>query len=233
MTMTRVCPRCGVTDKEKPFIGEFCIDCYLHDHPDIIRFKKMEIPVCVHCGRIRMSGKWVEPSEQVLSDYIVTHMKTEMDNVSLEIEGLDVTQSEIHVVIRVCGHIEGNKLCLKRELEIPLKKTQCPVCSRIHGEYWEAKIQIRGPRDKQEIALSDIKSLIGSISKKDVRAKIFRIKYRKEGVDVFLGSKKIAKDLVKRLRSKFHAEIKRTRKLTGEDVYKGKRIYKETYSVRL
>ncbi len=229
----RVCPGCGATEDEKKFVGQFCIDCFLKDHPDIVKFKKMEIPVCVHCGRMKISGKWVEPSERILSSFILSHLKTDMNSVSLDIKELDVLPSRISVVVRVCGYIDGDELCLEKELNIPIKKTQCPVCSRIHGEYWEAKIQIRGPKGEQEQALLDIESLAGSISKRDTRARMFRIEHRKEGIDVYLGSKKIARDLVKRLRNKFHAEVKRTRKLTGEDVHRGKRIYKETFSVRL
>ncbi len=229
----RVCPGCGATSGEKEFIGQFCIDCYLKDHPDLVVFHKLELPVCVHCGRVKVGGKWYEPSEAILKKYMKSRMKTDLEKPDLILDHISVKNSGIELKVKICGLIENSHICLDRDLYIKFLKTQCPVCAKMKGDYWEVKIQIRGPREKQQEVLNDMEKLAESISMKDARARVIRVREIKEGIDVYVGSKKIARDLVKRMKNKFHAEIKRTRKLTGEDAHKGKRIYKETFSVRL
>ncbi len=229
----KVCPRCGAKESDKQFIGQFCVDCYLSDHPEIVRFPKLSVPVCVHCGRIKVAGRWVEPSEDAITHFLAKKMKTDLSTPRVNIVDLSVFPSQLDVKVRVCGEIEGSQVCVDKDVRIAIKKTQCPVCTKSHGEYWELKVQIRGNKDLVEAALDDALKMIDSLAKKDARARILQVKKLKEGVDLLIGSKKIGRDIVKRLRNKFNARVIRTRKLTGEDVHKGKRVYKETFSVRL
>ena len=229
----KVCQKCGATENEKEFVGEFCIDCFLADNPDLVRFKKMKIEMCPRCGRVRIHNKWKRPTRDVLLGYVKSRIATELENLNVKINKFRIAGNELNLDLHICGLINGSKICINKEIKINVKLVQCPMCSKKTGEYWEAKLQIRGDNKSVKKALEDVSKLNAKISQSDSRGEIFRAEVVKTGVDVYLGSKKIAKDLVKRLKNKFNAEVKRTRKLVGEDVHRGKRIYKETYSVRL
>ncbi len=227
------CPKCGASEKEKKFVGQFCVDCFLEDNPDIVTFRINPIDVCVHCGRIRLAGKWHQPSENLLLHFLRDKMKTKLDNPLLRVVELEVFRNKLHLVLEICGSIRGEDVCVTKHLEIKLRRTQCPICTKAKGEYWEAKIQLRGDEYKIEQALAEARKVVDSLIARDDRARIWRTEEKKEGIDILLGAKKVAREVVKRLKNKFGAEVKETYKLTGEDVHKGKRKYKVTYSVRL
>ena len=207
--MVKVCPKCGATDKEKPFIGPFCVDCY---KPDLKPPTKLVIYVCPDCGRIRLKKKWIDYSIEAIEDYIAKQTKGNFERLSLDID----RQTVRYVIREGSSYIE-----LDFPVKIVFKKALCDVCSRIHGGYYEAIVQIRGP----ESEVGNVKSILTKLLKR----KTFIVKevVQKTGVDLYVGDKRVVVDVL----SKMGFKPLRTRKLYS--VRDGKKVFRYTFLIRL
>lgn len=105
--------------------------------------------------------------------------------------------------------------CYEKQKNNAVRKTH-PLIRRKqperHPDYYEAILQLRGFEEVPEIL------------------KVLRIKEVKGGTDIYVESKLLARNLVKRLRKTFPVEIKRSFRLWGRK--DGRNIYKNIISIR-
>jgi nonsense-mediated mRNA decay protein 3 len=93
--------------------------------------------------------------------------------------------------------------------------------------YRQAILQLR-TRFNEKI-LKEIERIVKN-EKKDFYSFISRIEEKKEGIDVFLGSKNVAYKILKFLEKNYKIEYKISKKLVG--MKKGKRVYLHTISIK-
>jgi len=96
----------------------------------------------------------------------------------------------------------------------------------LSGAYWEGVIQVR-PKDKEVISF--IRNQVGK--RKDV--KISRELFFKYGVDIYITSQKVTRDIGRMLKNSFDGELKITKKIYGMDRQKSKSLYRATVLFRL
>ena len=129
-------------------------------------------------------------------------------------------KKKVYSICYKCGYVKLGREWKKRvPFGIKTKKTVCPVCSRKHGDYYEAILQIRGEFSDRHIDF--IERNLHVLEKKDRMAFYFPKKV-KGGYDIRVGSKKAATSIAKLLKEKFGCELKRSYKLysrkAGRDV---------------
>ena len=223
--MVKVCPRCGRTEKEVPFIGFFCRDCYLEMNPPI-KPQRIALKVCPTCGRVFV-GRWTEPSLDAVARWVRQHIKVSNDvsgaSVSVTLGQEDDRCIEYRALLS--GSIEGTPIQYSVAGCVEKVKEQCPFCARRAGGYYEAVIQLRGKR-WEELYSSVLEMLAWE---KDPGAFIAKEVPRKKGIDLFLGSKKVAEKIARRLRTR-GAAVKFSFSLVTEK--DGKPITREFVSVR-
>ena len=221
----KVCPRCGRTEKEVPFIGFLCRDCYLETH-DVVHIPHLELKVCPTCGRVYV-GRWVPFSLDVLRSWVRKHVKADVDDAFVSVGMRGKLERPLRVTILVSGSIEGVPVQVSREVEIPVVYQQCPDCARRAGGYYEAVVQIRGA--DVERAADILRRWISRSGGQG--AYVAREVRRKEGIDIYVGSRKLAEKLAARLARTFQAETKRSYTLVTEK--NGKKVYRVTVLVRI
>lgn len=220
----KVCPKCGRTEKDVPFIGFFCRDCYLEDH-DVVRFpERLELPYCVSCERI-YTGRWTEFSLDALRHWLEGKVKTSADNARITFSFPEMDEEKIIYRFILRGEIEGTEVEVPGDGEIILKKTLCPRCARESGGYYEAVIQIRG---------SNVYDHAEEVARMVEREKgeynfVAKVVERKEGVDLYVGSRKIAEKVAKKIERRYG--IKPVRSYTLVTEKNGKRLYRVTIAL--
>jgi len=222
----KVCPRCGRNEKEVPFIGFFCRDCYLELNPPI-KESRITLKVCPTCGRIFV-GRWVEPDLTKIARWIEGHIKisNDVEKPILTITIGRETEKEIEYRGILTGIIQGTPIEYRFSGTVKKVYEQCPYCARRFGGYYEAVLQLRG---------KEWKKLYGEVlemlpREKDPKAFVSKEVFRREGVDVFLGSKKVAEKIARRLKQR-GARIKFSyEQVTEKD---GKPVTREFVSIRL
>lgn len=235
------CPECGSSNKET--IGDICIDCFLKNFKPIHIPSNIKVSVCSHCNSKLEKGQWIEsniPTEEII--YRTLERNIELDNrveneiINLEIEQMKGTTAECTVEIN--GQLSGKPIQDIIEVNIQIKNSVCPTCSKRTSGYYEAVIQFRADNrqlsdEEKEYADEIVFNSLNKQYKKDKLAYLTDKLKLKEGIDYYIGSLKSAKKVVTALRKNFGGIVKESPRLISEDKSTGKGLYRVWISVRL
>ena len=144
-------------------------------------------------------------------DRVVTSsVKMDKDtDVRLEYEPFEVNGKTKVPVCVVARRVVGDREIEKSaQVVFTIIPQTCDVCSRVSGGYYEAIIQIRGAKYKQEQVLVLVKRIVAQFAGSDKFSFITQVQNSKGGIDVYLGSSKIA--------GKIEQESKRIYKVTSK-----------------
>lgn len=209
------CVECG--KKGKTYNG-LCIDCYIKSRK-FFEIPSINISICRNCGAYYINKWRKEDMWKDIEEYLKRNIKAEIE---YEIE---IDKEKNKIILK--GNFEGKEIRDEEKLKINFKKRLCEKCSLQKGGYFEAIVQVRGIDEEQckeieKMAERKIEEKDSFISKKE----------RKEyGIDFYIGSKKAAISLAKEIKEKFGGEMKKSSSLVG--MKDGKRIYRDTYAIRL
>ena len=220
----KVCPKCGKTENDVPFIGYFCRDCYLEDNPVVQVPEKIEVPVCVFCERI-YTGRWVAFSLEALRDWLRRKLRVGVEDASICFSFPEVEDDGASFLYVVKGNISGVPVEVSGKGEIQWKKTLCPRCARESGGYYEAIIQVRGKNP--EARAEEVASLV--TRERGEYNFVSKVVNRKEGIDLYVGSKKIAEKVARKIERRYG--IKPVRSYTLVTERDGKRLYRLTVAL--
>ena len=96
---------------------------------------------------------------------------------------------------------------------------------KMKSGYYEAKLQLRG-----NIPANTLEFIDRQVGKSRDKNAFYRIERMKNGIDVFVGSKYVAKRVAEQMKKQLKAELKKSYKLhTRRD---SKNIYRNVISVR-
>jgi len=229
------CPKCGST--KGPFIDGFCEKCYLEDHELIETPEEFEVQKCNSCGRVRLFGKWVDFSKENLAVFFEKKIKLkELASPKVEIELIEKESDEFEVKIVVAGEIAGERIQTQKTVPLHLAPITCPSCGKLSAGYFEAKIQVRWQKERDERREKKIYFELKRALKKqqafDPLAVITKHETVPTGEDIFIGSNKAARIALSQLKKKFNAKILSTKKLVGRNE-SGRNKYRFTYRLKL
>lgn len=227
MASTKICPSCGknLKDGEK-FLQSFCIECFLNKSPLFKENALPEMVQCQKCEKTRLYGAWEPYSHKTILRWALAKLKPEFEISSAKIvfhekkglHGKKIYDAEIDAHFEVDGHPVHKVIIIPFKIE----KTQCEECSLRSGGYFEAVIQLRGDVAKIEPAAKKIAALIEA-----KKSSISKIKELKEGLDLYVASKRAAHNAINDLKFGFNSSQTLAGKKDGKD------LYRVTYCVRL
>lgn len=231
------CVECG---KEPDTLHEsLCKECYGKKmQAEIV--EHIDIDVCTSCWAVKQGHTWNENPDMytVMLDRIDRSIKIspQVDRYSFDVEFVEEDPRNFMANIDIkliSGEVE-----VKRELHcrIILKKDQCQTCSRIHGNYYEAILQVRP--SKREMS-DEQKDLVRAIVNREIEGRrggersIFITSSREihGGLDFFMSDSGVTKKLSREISNLFGGCITSSSSLAGRK--DGQNIYKVTYSVRI
>ncbi|MGM0510798.1 MAG: 60S ribosomal export protein NMD3 [Thermoplasmatota archaeon] len=232
------CVECG-KEPEKLYDG-MCRECFIDKKLNPSIDDKVFIDICSVCGSVRKEGKWLENPDMnsIMLEKIEDALKIpyDVDRYSFQAEFDEEDPKNVKAKVTVNMMAEDVKVEKDLEAKIIFKKTQCKICSRIHGNYYEAILQVRPSSDKMT---DEQKKIVADRVKKVVEVEMGEVRRvflaffeeRHGGVDYYLSDKNVTKKLAADLARDFGGEITTSGELAGmED---GQKVYKMTYSVRL
>ncbi|MCD6474351.1 MAG: hypothetical protein J7K47_05560 [Thermoplasmata archaeon] len=214
-----MCVECG-KETEKLYNG-LCIDCYLKKKRFFDIPSQVLIKVCRNCGAYSIDGEWKhERLENIIEEYFRKNIRHEID-CKLEIDFENR-------IARCTGYFEGRKIIEERKFEIRFKKRLCEKCSLKKGGYFEAILQIR----KKDLSKKLEKEMEEVITKRVEEGNSFIMKKERveEGLNYYIGSKKVAHSIARELKNFYKAEYKSSSSLVG--MKDGVEVYRDTYLVR-
>jgi|Deesub1362B_J571_1020462.scaffolds.fasta_scaffold00013_49 nonsense-mediated mRNA decay protein 3 len=233
-----ICTLCG--REVKDLIEGVCTECFkkrrsLFEIPQVVKIIR-----CPKCGSYFFRGNWEEIEyEEALLRCVKENISvfSELENEEIEVEIREITEGRTKIIVRLSGVLKGEEVEEEKLTEIRISKMQCEMCSRISGGYYEGVIQIRAEgRRAEEEEVRDVVETIYSLveraaEKRDKKAFITKIERRKDGTNVYLGSKKLGKQICKKLVEEYGGSFTEAPELVGRE--NGAEKYRVTYSFRL
>ncbi len=207
--LRKFCPKCA---KETDVLFEgLCKDCYLESAKFVEVPQNMTVLVC-RCGRSNEKKKWVQnvSLEEMIDRIVTSGVKKDKDtDVRIEYEPFEVNgKTKVPVCVVARRVVGGREIEKSAQVVFTIIPQTCDVCSRVSGGYYEAIIQIRGSRYRQEQVLELVERIVGQYKDTDKFSFITQVQDSKGGIDVYLGSSKIA--------GKIEQESKRIYKVTSK-----------------
>jgi len=223
----KFCPKCGKQTEE--FYSSLCRECFLEKLSVVDRVPgRLVLRQCKNCGRIYVNDDFAETVEGaldiLLQELLQDKQMKVLHSATYRIEGRIV---HITLVLRV----EDLEKIEKKDAELVVKAIVCQNCAMQGSGYFQSILQLRGPKGLLEIMFDDAHQQIEFLSHYDQHAFISKIERKKEGIDLYIGSKKVAMQIAKNIKSKFNASITISRKLAGKE--QGQKLYRDTVLVRL
>ncbi len=231
----KFCPKCGTTQGD--FIGLFCSNCYLKDHPDLASIPpKLEIEVCSRCQKIRLFGKWSPQSEELLVDWVKQKVKaSKLSFPHSRVEIIPNTDGTSLVRVFVQGELERQLVSFELASLLAPKKTMCNDDMLVSSNYFEGIIQVRFAEktpEKVRDAMKWLEVWLKPMQRDDSKAVITIYSSQKMGFDARVVSGKAAKTVAIRLAKEMKGTFSASGKLIGLDD-KGKHKQRMTYLIRL
>lgn len=225
MELTKFCPRCGKeTDRLYGDKKKLCAECYPEKHDLLEIPQKVEIEVCSVCGRMKKRGEWIEEytvQEQLLAKF------EEFSEEGVEME-LQFWEEDGQTFVRV--HAFKGDMTAEYDTRVDFKQEQCRDCSKFQGGFFKVKLQLRGEGDLESIS-NKIVDVAAEATNEDRKDFLSNVQKNKHGFDFFMSTEKIAKKVLRTLRSEYNPEIKRSYELIGEK--DGEEVYRNVISVRI
>ncbi|MEM5828090.1 MAG: NMD3-related protein [Candidatus Aenigmatarchaeota archaeon] len=217
--LRKICPKCGrETDL---FIEKFCIDCFRKEFEKSLKIPEVQtIYVCKYCGKYSFSKKFLFNTIEEAIDHYVKHSEHLKVNADINYE---LNYPELFLKF-----YKDNLLILEKNIKIKEKPFTCKFCAMKNSGYKQAILQLRF--DVSDELLQEIENYVNNRNQTDFLSFISKIERKKDGIDLYIGSKKVAYEILKLISRKFQIEYKVTRTLVG--VKEGKRLYLDTILIR-
>ncbi|MHA1166475.1 MAG: NMD3-related protein [Candidatus Hodarchaeales archaeon] len=236
------CVNCGA---EGASFQNLCQNCYLNDHPIVLRRGRFKIPKCRECGNVYYNGSWshagIDPDRQLLQgikDRIIksykfsTNRNLKIKIIKARLEGLETGQDKVVGQLLITWKADPllPDIEIIEDFEGRLKWRGCTECRIKEEVKFSAKIQFRFSRrynieDEQERFINTVPKIISE----EVN---YQFRKARGGFDVILDSKSAAKAITLVYQHDHGAEIKSSIEIYGYDRYLCRQITRDIHLVR-
>ncbi len=222
----KFCPKCGKEVEE--FHDNLCSDCFLKPKTSIANMpKSIIVRKCKLCGKYLIDEKRFNSIEDCVEEKAKQLFKK--SNIASVSFRLDRKRGKIHFTITSNFDVLGKEETT--DTFLVLKNIVCKYCSMKESGYYQTVLQIRLPKDLMESVMDEIVKHISFQNQFDPQAFIAKADRTKEGVDLYIGSKKAANEIVRILRKEIGIKTKFSRKIGGR--LKGKEVYRDTILITI
>ena len=237
----RFCVRCGALETpDNPIIDGLCLKC-LREEKQLFEVKgSLHIVVCPVCGSYLVGSSWYpgagDPEETIrwLAERLVEQgIRPKEPAESAEIKRVEIVKerggqyfADVTAAVKVKGHEVEQRLLIPLRVE----KRVCEKCLKKSGGDYDATLQIRSERGM--VTEEELREAGEWFSMVDNGEDIVELVDRKEGLDVLLASKEVAKRAAQLMRYNMGAKVVKSHSVVGMR-RDGKVRTRLTLSVRL
>jgi len=232
---------CIICGKGRPVHSGLCAGC-LGERKRFVEVPEFtELSTCAHCGSVVIGKRWMEPrpldlelAEAVKRAAIVADAEGADIALGVKVKLLNDNNADAELTATVS--FGKDSIAQTGKTRVRIRRMVCERCSKIHGKYFEAILQVRAtgrrlsPDELRQVA--ETVHALASDKGKSTRAEfISREEEVDGGLDFQLGTMYRAKAIARTLAGQFGAKITESSKLAGNKL--GKELYRVTFLVRL
>ena len=237
----RFCIKCGALESpENPIVDGLCLKC-LREERQLFEVKgSLHIVVCPVCGSYLVGSSWYsgseDPEETIrwLAERLVEQgIRPKEPAEGVELKRLEIVKekggkyfADVTAEVTVKGHKVEQRLLIPLNVE----KRVCEKCLKKSGGDYDATLQIRSERGS--VTEEELREAGEWFSKVNNGEDVVELVDRKEGLDVLLASKEVAKRVAQLMRYNMGAKVVKSHSVVGMK-RDGKVRTRLTLSVRL
>lgn len=244
---------CGRT--VRGLISGTCTRCYL-ETGEVLRIPKINIAVCPDCLRYRETNSWMAGGESLRSSIARSGRRLVLGRAKFDeaarSAGGEPVLADLEVGnVRISGNRasfsataridglgpESESAQIEVEAMASLNLSLCRECQLRRSDYHACILQIRAEgRAPEEDELEVLRDIIEQATNRpgsDPMRYIGRSEERKEGLDLFIGSAALGREIAKDAAARLGGQPRESRKLIGVEKGTGKRLYRFTILLRL
>lgn len=197
---------------------------------------------CAHCKRLHIGASWkttTRDETQRMEEIVREAIKLDgrLTHLQLEVRQRWEDRKNATALVHLDAQIAGVPLSREAETRVRWKTSVCQDCSREHGGYFEAILQVRGaPGSDLAHHLPDIEHwlitrLQGFRDENRPNSFVTKVEKSKHGHDYYMGNHETSKQLATEIAERYGAEMDESTKLvTRKD---GRDVFRWTNLVRL
>lgn len=215
MGFGRFCAKCG--KETEAVINGLCAGCFVKKN-NLFEMKDFRIEHCVKCGKVRIKGHWDSFSNEIIANEVASKVKLlhGLDQPKVFVELTPLGKDAYSAKISVSGLVNEVLVEQSKPFEFLLDRVSCDSCMKLVSNYREAIIQLRAGSKEDVVAMLEVtKQLFVQESSKDSLAAIVKILTGKAGIDLWIGSKKGANRVVRKLEKIYKTNAVISKKLIG------------------
>ncbi|MFQ6059787.1 MAG: 60S ribosomal export protein NMD3 [Thermoplasmata archaeon] len=226
------CVECGAEGK---VYQSLCEKCFLEKHKLAQLPEILDIEMCKECGSFLIDGKWVrtpmERAIEMLLDSVIMYEKS-VNNSQLTVEHSPEDEKNISIRVHCDMYVEDLRAEKVMRSKVRIKTSQCITCTRRKSKYYEAILQVRAEgRNLSDDELESIHQFVHERVDAASEAFISQEEKLHGGIDFYLSSRAVARNLSKELAALYTAQERSSAKLVGRK--DGQDLFRVTHSVRL
>jgi len=231
--------KCIICGKRPPVSGGICAEC-LWERKRFLQVPEFtELVTCAHCGSVFIGRRWMNPrslEEEIAAaaERATVIEKVEGAEVKLgvKVKLLNDSNADAEVTARI-GF--GQKSISQRaRTRVRIRRMVCERCSKMHGKYYEAILQLRASgRKLSGEEVNELSARVHELAEEKKTREEFLTKEEQVdgGLDFQLGTIGRAKSIAKTLAETLGGRITESSKLAGNKL--GKELFRVTFLVRL
>ncbi len=243
------CVECG---KEEKLYEHLCKECFLKKTKFFKLPNILKTTLCPTCSAWLKANHWevAASDDDAIQSSIrnVIEPDNRLKNVDYLMDFQLIKTNILDVKIRAQAEFEDLDVAEDMNIEVRINYNTCPRCSRRMGDYFEAIIQVRAnDRPMEDTELARAKKIVETMfllaEKRELEyrhqdtayveenAFLSKIEYIHGGVDFYIGSSNISRQLARELQKHFNAKLKESSSLVGRR--DGRDVYRTTILIRL
>ncbi|MHA2230871.1 MAG: NMD3-related protein [Candidatus Hodarchaeales archaeon] len=253
VSFREICVQCG---QRAAVHQHLCPNCFAQAHPIVADSFSIKISACSSCFTIQAGSSWSSPHKspqtqlfmKTLENAIISAIKQSWRlNFSPTIQILQCElisfpavprPVEIRGSCQLIGQLDAFSPSVEEThpFDGEFKWTICEDCQAIRTQSYQAKVQVRGLRDDElDGFANEVADIVDRLETQAVSgAFISKVEQVKGGLDLYLGSRKLAVEISKHFRSVHCSTVVQTAESTGGyDLQRSRYRYRAVLSVRL
>lgn len=252
--MKRFCYRCGALEADAgSLINGLCQRCFAEGISLLRAPREVDVLICKRCGAYMLGKRWNMHVASVSTENAIREVtldsirvvRTTTSGTQLfrprDVQGVKVTiEPDLkHGIVNVAVQGKVHELQVRPKLEnVALKMNltykTCDLCSLKRAGYHEAILQVRDklPREKLSKARRSLENLAREAGGRERGDFISKVQELPSGLDLYVSSVKLARQMASLLRDEFGASISESAKLVGQ-TRDGRQRFKVTIVARL
>ncbi|MBD3341046.1 MAG: hypothetical protein GF353_18195 [Candidatus Lokiarchaeota archaeon] len=245
MAPNRFCAICGKDIDDSAPHYAMCLECYLKENPLFFLPSDLSLKICLDCGSYAKKDQWNRPESPNLKSLVfdaidhyslknIKHKREirflmKMNEESKEYNSRNLVRS---VVVDVEGFLnKDEKIKHNQAIKINLNYELCQNCLNLRGgNYFTSILQLRVKDDTSfhqlEKIVDDVQFYVEEQFENDNKQYISKIVDKKYGLDFYLSTNELMNHIITYLRKRYHFILKRSKKLMGRDIQRGKNVYR-------